>query len=388
MNQPPSGATSRDDIRTGNLRAVLNTIHRHGLISRSDVAAELHLSPSAVTSITGDLITAGLVYEAEEGVTQGAGRKPILLRLNYDHGKVVGIKVSASQIVSVIANLEAEVTAVRHDGIVGSDVGTVIDTISTGILEMLSEGGLALDDLVGACVSVPGVVDTVDGLVRHSPFGWQRTPFRDLLAEQLGLPVLIENDVNALAIAEAWYGLGRDHRDFLVVTLGRGVGLGIVLDGQVYRGAAGGAGEFGHALMPGDEGTVESHLSDAALLDLAAETIKHFRANGSSEQLVALAAAGDEDVLLLYERAGVALGKALSLLINTFAPSLLILGGEGVRAAPFMLPTARATLHELCYGDLAERARLVVDSWGDDAWARGAAGLAAAHHLSRVSARR
>ncbi|HEX7021923.1 MAG TPA: ROK family transcriptional regulator, partial [Trueperaceae bacterium] len=358
-------ALGRDHIRALNQRAVIDAIHQHARISRSELAAELRLSPAAVTAITATFIREGLIYEAEQGNSNTVGRKPILLGINYDYAFVYGIKVSNAAITTALANLNSEVLACRSDPLHAHDLHSVLDAIETSTARLLRDSRIPEDKIIGLGVNLPGIVEPGNGIVRHSPLlGWSGVPFATTLQERLRVPVLVENDVNALAAAEAWFGYGRQHDSFLVLTLGRGIGLGIVIDGKVYRGPHGGAGEFGHAtLRPLNaphqaSGTLESFLSDAALLDHAHQKIPGFPEDATPEDLTELAAQGNPDALALLREAGELLGLALSYLIDIFAPALIILSGEGVRNAPYLLPHTRSALAEHSFGDLAQQTRL------------------------------
>lgn len=391
MRRPTPSALGRERIRSLNQSAVISAIHRHGRISRTDLAAELRLSPAAITALTAPFLEEGLVVEAEVGTSPSVGRKPILLGINYDHAHVFGVKVMNHAVVAALTNLNAEVVALHEQALPDTRERTVVESVvaATAALRKLAEGAAVRP--LGLGVSVPGVVDHLAGTIRHSQlFGWEQVPLAELLGAELGLPVLVENDVNALAAAHAWFGHGRDHEAFLVLTLGRGVGLGIVVNGSVYRGPRGGAGEFGHTVcaplaprvMDPEPATLESRVSDGAL---AAQASRLLGREVGAEELGALADAGEQVIVDLLADAGDCLGVALSTLVNVFAPSLVILGGEGLRASPYLLPRAQATLSELAFGDLADGMELVLDSWGDDGWARGAAGLAAARFLQEAT---
>jgi predicted NBD/HSP70 family sugar kinase len=226
-----------------------------------------------------------------------------------------------------------------------------------------------------------GTIDRRAGVCRFSPFlGWRDVPLRDLLEARLELPVAIENDVNTLALAEQWFGAGAGINDFLVVTVGRGVGLGMVLDGRLYRGGRGGGGEFGHltiapdgpACACGKRGCLEALVADPALERAAGEAL------GRSVRLAeaaALARDGDPAARAVFAGAGRTLGLALAHLVNVFNPTLLIVGGEGVQTLDLLLTPLEETLAAHCFDGLFEDLRLVVEPWGDDAWARGAAGM-------------
>ncbi len=389
-----SAGLAREKIRSVNQGVVLNAIHRATRISRSDLATELQLSPATLTAITGTLIEAGLVYEDRQGVSKTVGRKPILLAVNYGHAHVVGFKVSNVGVTAVLADLNAEVLASCFEALEHHDLETVLKVIERLTALLCAEVGFEKKELVGLGVNLPGIVEQDTGRVRHSALlNWSDTPLAQLLEERLSLPTLVENDVNALAVAEAWFGSGKQHEDFLVVTLGRGVGLGIVIGGEVYRGPRGGAGEFGHSVLDSSgpesrhtqQGSVEAYLSDYALLEQARRNVPGFPNEATPDTLLEFAQQGHVEAVAVLEGAGETLGLALSTLVNIFAPSLIILSGEGMRSAEFMLPRAKASLSKHAFGDLAKHVHLVVDNWGEDAWARGAAALAASRYLTEAA---
>lgn len=390
MRQAPTGALGREKIRFLNQSAIINAIHRSGRISRTEIAAQLRLSPAAVTTITAPFVEEGLVIEAEVGESSSVGRKPILLGINYDHAHVFGVKVMPDAIVASLTNLNADAKGVLRLPLVDTTTGTLASTIRAALSELVDSTGVPEGNVAGLGVSLPGVVDHVTGFVRHSDIlGWRQVRLADLLRGAVGLPTLVENDVNALAAAHGWFGLGRDHDSFLIVTLGRGVGLGIVIGGTLYRGPRGGAGELGHTRCPViqpramtlDGGSLEDNLSDASLLAQARRLVPELASSTDPADLTEVAAAGHEGVRALLADVGELLGVALSDLVNLFAPTLIVLGGEGLRNAPYFLPHVRPALERHAFGGLAEGLEVYVDTWGDDAWARGAAGLVAARYL-------
>lgn len=385
-------ALGREKIRPQNQGAILSAIHRRGHIARNVLAKELQLHAATVTSLTGSLIKAGLVFEEREGSSSTAGRKPILLAINYNYAHVIGVKVSNTLVTAVLTDLKSDVMATEITPIAQHDPDRVLQVVSDTVAKLKARVDTKL---VGLGVSLPGIVDYQSGTVRYSQLlGWKDIPFARMLEVQLDLPVLVENDVNALAAAEAWFGSGKQHDDFLVVTLGRGVGLGIVMNGAVYRSKRGGAGEFGHTVIDragphsaqAQRGSVEAYLSDRALLDQAAAHIADFPVDATPDTLVAYARRGDPGALAVYANAGDILGLALSNLVNIFAPSLLILSGEGIRAADFFVPAMHTSLAAHAFGDLAEGLEVAVEDWGDDAWARGAASMAAGRFFGETAA--
>jgi predicted NBD/HSP70 family sugar kinase len=366
-------------IREINQSLVLGLVRDQGPISRTDIAERADLSPATITDITAVLIEQGLIYEHEAGVSTG-GRRPILLALNRQAGLVLGAKLTDREIVSALIDLDAEIVD-RQTAALGDDgsLEHVVDVLAGLVADLRSRHPGRR--IFGLGLGLAGVVDRRSGVCRFSPFfQWHDVPIGRLLEERLALPVVLDNDVNTLTLAEQWFGAGSGVADFLVVTLGRGVGMGMVLDGRLYRGGNGGAGEFGHATMAtdgplcdcGKRGCLEALVSSPALLRRLQSTLG---SEVTFDEAVALARAGDPTARAVFAEAGRILGLALSHLINIFNPPLLIVGGEGAVAADLFLDPLRETLRANSFDGFFGDLRLVVESWGDDAWARGAAGL-------------
>jgi N-acetylglucosamine repressor len=369
---------SKQLIREINQAIVINTIRSHGSLSRTDIAQISRLSPPTVTAITAELIEAGLLYERSTGSSTG-GRRPVLLALNAKAGYVVGIKLTEESAIAVLTDLDATVIA-RHTAVMGGhEPAQVVETL-VAVVQRLAEAATGTP-IYGVGVGMAGVIDRQRDMVRYATyFGWHDLPFGQLLEQRLELPVVVDNDVNALTAAELWFGAGRGIADFLVVSLGRGVGLGMVLNGQLYRGSAGGAGEFGHitvvidgpACACGKAGCLEALVSDPALVRRAEVILGQ---PTSIQAAIELALSGDAAIQNIFAAAGRTLGMAVANLINVLNPALVIIGGEGTRAGDLItLPFQRA-LREHCFNGLYDDVQVVAEPWGDEAWARGAASL-------------
>lgn len=375
-------SANRQTIRQINQALVLGIIHDRGPISRTEIAEVSSLSLATISGITADLIAQNLVYEHEAGVSTG-GRRPILLALNRQAGLVVGAKLTETQIVAALTDLGAEIVDQRAlplgpdpqpEAVVAALAGLVAD------LQAAHTTGPGRR-LFGLGLGMAGAIDRRHGICRFSPFlRWRNVPVRALLEERLGLPVVVENDVNTLAVAERWFGAGVGIPDFLVVTLGRGVGLGMVLGGQIYRGGRGSGGEFGHVTIDpdgpicecGKPGCLEAYLSEPALLRQLREAIGR---EISLDEAVLRARAGGAATRGVFTNAGQILGRALSDVVNLLNPTRLIVGGEGAQTLDLLLEPMRDALQAHCFDGLFDDLDLVVEPWGDDAWARGAAGL-------------
>lgn len=374
-----SRSANRDLMRRMNEALVLGLIHDVGPISRSEIAEASGLSLAGISSIVASLIEQGIVVEESRGESTG-GRRPILLAINRAAGLVIGVKLASDHAVVVLTDLGGELVEYRSTPIAA-------EASLLGVVEAL---GATVDELtaanpdrhfLGLGLGMAGIVDRERGVCRYSPFfRWQDAPVRQLLSERTGLPVIVENDVNALTLAERWFGAGAGSPNFLVVTLGAGVGMGLVLNGELFRGSRDGAGEFGHSTVIeggprcncGKRGCVEAYVGEPALRRDASAAAG---APLTLDEAIALARAGDAAVLAVFERAGHVLGFALAATINVLNPSLVIVGGEGAQYLDLLLPSLEQALAEHAFHDLFSGVRLVVEPWGDDAWARGAAGL-------------
>lgn len=372
-------SANRRLMREINQMLVLGAIRDQGPISRTDIADVTHLSAATISGITGDLIEQRLVEEREAGISTG-GRRPILLALNRQAGLVLGVKVTETTLVAALTDLGADIVSqaersldgVRRPEAVADQLVALVDGLRSCYPDRR---------IFGVGLGIAGVVDRSAGICRYSPFlRWRDVPLRDLLEERLDLPVVIENDVNTLALAEQWFGAGAGVSDFLVVTLGRGVGLGMVLNGELYRGGLGGGGEFGHLTADptgprcecGKQGCLEALISTPALTQRLRAVLG---SNVTFAAGVERARTGDPRASSVFTDAGRLLGTALATLVNLFNPPLIIVGGEGAEVLDLLLEPMRETLRDGCFDNFFANLQLVVEPWGDDAWARGGASL-------------
>lgn len=376
--------------RVINHSIILNTIKTVGPIDRAQVARLTGLSPATVTGITSDLIELGLVFEKAQGESRG-GRPPIMLAINPQGGYVVGIKLMEDHALGALTDLEATVLAKDSISLADTSSTTAIATMAELVERLLAASDLPRQKLIGVGIGLAGIVNFETGVLRQSPFfGWRDLPLRDLLQVQIKVPVYIDNDVNTLTLAEQWFGVGQGVEDFLTLTVGRGIGLGIVANGRFYRGAGGGAGEFGHILVNpngpvctcGKTGCLESYVGYPGLL-LAAQTAfeegKIKEEVVSISDLVARAEAGEAAIQQILAQAGELIGRSVANLINIFDPQLIIIGGEGVRLGPWLFDAMQGALQRYASPYLLVDCVVRVEPWGDDAWARGAASLVLRH---------
>lgn len=370
-------------VRALNKNAVLNLLHRAGPLSRANLKDRSGLSGAAISAVVAELMDDGLVEEQDIGPSTG-GRPPVMLRVNYAARAAVGIKLMERELAAVLVDLGGRVQGGVRLPLAQHTPDLVARVASQAVEHLLSASGLSHDRLAGIGMGLPGVIDSARGVcVRSSYLGWQDVPIAALLEARIGAPAFIDNDVNAFAAAERLFGHGKGAAHLAVVTVGRGIGAGLVLNGAAHRGRDGGAGELGHVVSDvggrpcecGKRGCLEAYASEPALVARAREA-----GAPVTDVQDLLMHAHDERVASVLRDGGTRVGVALANLVNLVNPELVVIGGEGVRLGPLFFDALRAALREHAFDGLARNLPVVVEPWGDDAWARGAASLA----VSRV----
>jgi predicted NBD/HSP70 family sugar kinase len=358
---------------------VLALLGAHGPTSRADIARELGLSPAAISQIMRRLLEQGLVQEVAQAPSSG-GRPGSLIGLVGSAGRALGVKVAADHLALVNVSLDGRMLS-SHT----VPFDAMADDALTRLAELLMKFKAPdpdLPPLLGIGVAVPGMVRSPDrGTVDADVLHWRQLPVGRHLRGVLGVPVVVENDVNALAVAEVLYGHGREVSDFLVLTIGRGIGMAIVADGSIYRGARGGAGEFGHVPIEPDgpacdcgrRGCLEASLGESALVRTAREC-GALGARQGFAALVAAAGRGESPAIAVFAEAGRVLGRAVAGAANMLDPDRVVVAGEGVAHwqhwdAAFRTEFGRRQVRR------DHAIAVVVDTWEDSSWAQGAAAL-------------
>lgn len=361
-----------------NRAAILAHIGAHGATSRADLARSLDLSPALITKLTRDLLADGLLSELEHSPSRG-GRPAQLLGLTAGSFGAIGVKVAPDHLTLVEVGIGGMVTRTATEQFDAAHPMAL--TRLTAVLTAF-ESASTHANLLGVGVGLPGnVLEQSEGVVDSTQLGWSQVPLGSTLRSATGLPVLIDNNVNALALAESVFGSGRGHENFLVVTIGTGIGAGIVSGGAIVRGHSGNAGEIGH--LPVDEngprcqcgasGCLESLIGQAALVARARNN-GVIGADAGIAALAAKAGSGDDAAQELYAWAGHLLGRAIAGVVNTLDPELIVILGEGAESwrhwSLGFEPALRSSVMP------RKRAiEVVVEGWQDDRWAQGAASL-------------
>lgn len=375
--------------REHHLGALFEAVLTRGPLSRRDAAKLTGLSAASVTKLIRPMISHGYLVENEReaGVP---GRPQIPLQVDPGRHHAVGIKLMDSEIVGVVADLHAEVQSAHRMKYGNTSPVGVVAAIEEMTSILLERSPVDHERLLGIGVGLGGHVNGSTGTVIESPFlNWHNVPLRQLLADRMQLPVVIENDVNTLAVAEQWFGAGATFPTFALITIGAGVGCALVLEGQLWRGVSGAAGEFGHMVVDpdgpvchcGKRGCLEAVVGDAAIA--AAMSGAAGRRITKVSQVVSAAHSGDEDARAVFTQAGIALGRAIAALLNLLNPPLVILSGEGITASDLFMDALHTELDRDAFSSTAADCKVLVRPLPDETWARGAAATMLRHGVLR-----
>lgn len=387
---------SKQLIRDLNQSLVVDLIRRHGPISRVELIERTQLAKSTINVILTGLLRDGLILEAGSAEPTSVGRPSTLLRLNPEARFIVAVKLAPTHVTAALTDLNAEVVCqVDHDFAGDASAEAVIALVVRSVREVMRKRELDSDDLLGVGVALPGLIDLRTGVALSSRFlHWQNLNIREALAKRLETSVFVDNDANAFALAEHWYGAGRGADDLIAVTVGIGIGAGIILGGRLYRGAREGAGEIGHVVMEldgplctcGKRGCLEAFAADAGITRMAREIVARSRAESrlsrtrperiTRELVVRAAHEGDALARRALADAGRYLGAALANLTNTLNPVRIVIGGEAASGAgDLLIEPVRASLREHAFSILADDLAVVPAALGTNAWLTGAATL-------------
>lgn len=333
-------AARSNTIRDINRQIVLNYVREREPISRADIARATALQRSTVSAIVEALQTEGLVEEVGEGESTG-GRRPTLLRLRASEAVALGVAITPTVTIAAVSTLAGKILE-REQFVTDPDWSQTSTQIIAAVLKLRAKH----PSLEAVGVSLPGLVDTERGEVLYVPyFKWRELPVAQELSEAIGLPVAIDNDANAAALAELWFGradIGQV-RDFIMILVGEGIGTGMVFDGQLYRGQHGAAGEFGHMIIGtgapiacscGNYGCWEAFASERAAL--ARYTTLRGREETDFGALVSAALNGQSEAREALLHTAQYLGIGVSNLVVGFSPRAVVISGAIAKTWPLI----------------------------------------------------
>lgn len=395
----PTNTTDQAFLREMNLSAVLRFVYHEAPLSRSQLALKTGLNKSTISSLVEDLLDRSLVHET--GINSaGKGRPATLLEISPNAGVVITVELGVDFVAAAIIDfkgsilwrqLETADPAASQDKTLGQTRSLVEQAI-----ELCRQDARRV---LGLSFSIPGTVDLEEGVLIFAPnLHWRNVPFRKIFSALTGLNVFIENDANAAAVAEHLFGTARNLHDFLFVFAGVGLGGGLFLNNQLYRGKGGYAGEIGHTPIIaepfqnpchcGNLGCWETYTNQFSIvqrvkarLDESSEqsVIPRLMAQQNSPLSIAIikqaAEAGDPSALESLAEAGSALGTGFAVLVNMFNPEKIVLGGPVSVAGEFLMPSIRESVRKHAMQEIFSQTEINLSAFGPDASLVGAAAV-------------
>lgn len=365
--------------------ALVREVLIHGPIARGDLGRRLGFSPPSLTRLAKPFLERGLFVEVEDTATRVIGRPTRPLDIAPDLGTFIGIKVTGNAMFAVLTDARARTIAERETVLTDHSPRVVVAQLADSIATLQAEGARPL---TGVGVSLGGVVDHAGRVIRAPFLGWAGVELGADLAQATGLPVVVENDVVALVEAERWFGAGRGRSGFSVITIGAGVGYGLVVGGQSVHTREAGVGLGGHIpldpsgpLCPkGHRGCSSSLITSVGMVAQLASALGR---PVDYDEVLDLAASGHAAAAAVVDAAAAGLGRMISLAANLTMQSTVVLAGEGLGLWRIAEPKIRAAV-AADRDPLAETVDILVDDAGFGSWARGAAAVAIQAAVARL----
>jgi glucokinase-like ROK family protein len=383
-----------------NIHSILKGLLQYGQISRIELANLTGLTTATITNLVNELINQGIAREIGIGKSASprVGRPRMVLELipaaRYAIGVHIGIGEYHIVITDLLANIKHTVSTLFE---ICTDPEIVIQDMGDQINKLIEQSGIPLDAIIGIGVGASGLVNVETGVNVNAPnLCWKDVPIRTWINQKTGLPVVVDNNVRLMCLAESMFGVGKHIHSMAFIYARIGVGAGLVVNDNLYRGMAAGAGEIGHSIVIpdggelcrcGNHGCLETLVSEPAIIRLAhqialahpqgilAKELRNISLT-PMEQIFSAARAGDPDVLKMLQERSRYFGIALANLINILNPELIILGGLLAYGEAFMLPEIQNTVKQCAFSHLGDAVQIQITGFGQKAGMIGAAALA------------
>ncbi|URN94896.1 MAG: ROK family protein [Candidatus Pristimantibacillus lignocellulolyticus] len=362
-------------VKKLNSYIVLSCIRKYAPLSRAQVSEQTGLNKATVSNLVTELIDHNLVIEIGPGESSG-GRKPVLLLFNDKAGYAIGVDLGVNYIRGVLVELNGNIVKEYYQKLSNQKRELAFDSLVQCIDTFIKQAPESPYGIVGIGVGVPGIVDQ-NGTILFAPnMKWREVPLKQMLEERFDYPVIIDNEANAGAQGEQKYGAGKGIRNQIYLSVGYGIGSGIILDKELYKGTSGFSGELGHLSIDfngkectcGNLGCWELYASEKALLeDAAAFGFENL------DELIQAAENGDDRVLQLFERIGYYLGIGIANIINTLNPDSVMIGNRMSRAAEWIMPSIQKTVQQRALSFQTEQLQFLFAELQEQSAVRGAA---------------
>ncbi len=384
---------SGDARRERNRERVTAALREAGVASRSELARRTGMSRTTVASIVSELEAAGVLVESEDGpgASPRGGRPPRRLSFSREAGVAIGIDFGKRHLRVAAADLSHAILAEAERQVRAEDPAeTGLDAAVGLVEEVMAGAGVTADQVVGVGLGLPGPIDLRSGRVGSSSIlpGWVGVRAADELGTRLSLPVEVDNDANLGALAELHWGAAAGRSNVVYLKVSTGIGAGLVLDGRLFHGSGGMAGEIGHAIVDehgpvcrcGKRGCLETLAGAPALAELLEPRLGR---SISTAELLSLATSGDSGARRVIADAGRHIGGVVATLCDLFNPELIVVGGELARAGEVLLDPMREQVHRNAIPATARDVEIVGGVLGPRAELLGALALVLAYSPSR-----
>lgn len=324
-------------VKKGNKSLVLDKIKNNSPISRAAVANQTGLNKGTVSSLVSELLEDHLIYESGPGESSG-GRRPVMLLFNNSAGYSIGIDLGVNYLLGVLTDLDGNIFQEKVMTFKNLSYNEIEEQLFNTIDSLISSVPPSPHGIVGIGVGVPGIVDNSGEVLLAPNLNWTNVNLKSILQKKYNLPVIIENEANAGAYGEKKFGAGKEFENIIYVSAGIGIGVGLILNGSLYKGSNGFSGELGHMTIQvngskcrcGNDGCWELYASEQALINNAGLLDIPLPSNkeGDLNNLLTLAENGNKDVIKLFEQTGDYLGVGINNIINIFNPQQVIIGNR------------------------------------------------------------
>jgi predicted NBD/HSP70 family sugar kinase len=330
-------------VKVKNKSEILLTIKERAPLSRADISQHIGLTKGTVSTIVNELLEANLCYETGPGVSSG-GRRPVMLLFNERAGYSIGIDLGVNYILGVLTDLCGTIIEEKMITITEKSYEETLILIKEVILFLRQQAPESPYGVVGIGIGVPGIV-TKEGKILHAPnLGWKNISLKQDLEAAFSLPVTIDNEANAGAYGEKRFGAGKEFENLIYISAGIGIGVGFILNDELYRGAEGFSGEMGHMIIEingepcscGSKGCWELYASEKALIKQASQELSPEQPEQTLEELIEQAKA-NEELKAIFEQVGEKLGIGINNIINAFNPQQIVIGNRLAMAEDLLL---------------------------------------------------
>ena len=375
-------------MRAINRFTILDTIRRHGPISRVEISERTMLSTTTVSAITASLLDDGLILSKHLGDIRNEsarGRPRVMLEINPLAARVVGAKIAATRMTFVVTDFCGNILSslslpIRVDR---QPISVIADLIEDGVRRCVADANLSIQEIEIVCLGLPGVIEHRTGIIRSSPILKDtNTNFASEMTSRLGLSTLIESDAHAVALAHHWFGHARDISDMVLISLEENIGLGVLHNRSLFRGAGGLSHNLGDLTLhiendlsvrlsskAGEEAILSAHQDNPRLKEA-------LRLGRGMKHAKLLIVDNDPELVQAAKRAGHAIGIALANIVTLFAPPRVIIVGSSLDLGAPFVDSIKKSFEIAIPTSLTGVSELIFENSHDDLWAQGAAAVA------------